>query len=119
MTGNHFLTFRCVGDEGHRKFICRRHRRGVDALDGGVVTDRNFVVPISGENQRDVAVFDAHEFVDAIDEDDAVLFGKCQCILNPGIARTDDDDGLAIVLIRIIELILHSRQIFAGHTELA
>ena len=71
------------------------------------------------EDRAFVAFLGAPEFVLAIDDDDVVLPCQSDCVLDRGIAGTDDDDGFTFVGIRIIELVLDEGQILAGNAELA
>ena len=108
VTGDRFLAGGGIGDKRHRKFVIRRDRGCVDAGHGGVVADGDLVFLVGSKNECDVAILHTHKFFNAVDQDDAILFGQRQCVLDTGIARADDDDGLVFVFCGIIELILHS-----------
>ena len=85
--------------------------RVVVALDGAVLDrlqDRGFV-----------ALLGAREFVLAVDDDDVVLFRERDRVLDRRVARADHGDHFAFVFVRIVELVLHERQVFAGTAELA
>ena len=70
-------------------------------------------------HQVDVALFDTREFVHAVDQNNAVVFGKRKRVLDAGIPGADHDNHFAVVFVRIIELVLHALKVFAGHTKLA
>ncbi len=61
----------------------------------------------------------AIEFVAAVDDDDLVVLGQGDGILDRRVAGADDDDGLAVVFVRIVELILHELRVLAGTAEFA
>ncbi len=48
-----------------------------------------------------------------------MLLRERERVLDRGIARADHDDGLAGVLVRIVELVLHAVEVLARHAQLA
>ena len=87
-------------------------RRGVvDALDPAAL-DRLL-------DRVQVAGLGAGELGPPVDDDDPVLLGERERVLDRGVAGADDHDRLARVLVRVVELVLHQRQLGAGHVELA
>ena len=88
-----------------RRALDRRDLRLVEALDA-LVVDRL-------ENRAEVALLHAHELIRAIDDEDAVLLREPERVLDGGIARADHDDGFVAVLVRIVQRVLHARQIVA------
>ena len=71
------------------------------------------------ENGGIVGFLGAGKLAVAVQDGDLVVTGQRQCVLNAGIAGADDDNALVLIFVRIVELILHVGQVFAGASELA
>ena len=70
-------------------------------------------------DQIRVALFDAWKLFMAVDQNDMVVFSQCQCVLDAGVTRANHDDGLALILVGVVELVLHAVEILTGHAKLA
>src|SRR5262249_21786374 len=91
----------------------------IDALRARVVVALDDAVLDRLQDRLLVALLGAPELVLAVDDDDVVLLRQADRVLDRRIAGADDDDRLAFVFVRIVELVLDERQVLAGHAELA
>ena len=95
-------------------------RSGIDAQRLGAKVAGQITGFDGVRDQREVAVLGPGEFPFAVDNDDVVLRGQRDCVLDRRVARADHDNGLGLILFRIVELVLHvARLLGAGHVELA
>ena len=67
----------------------------------------------------EVAFLAARELLVAVDQDDAVLLGERERVLDRRVAGADHDDGLVLVLVGVVELVLHELEVLARDAELA
>ncbi len=104
--------------QNHSAFFTANRKR-IDALGTRVVIALDRAVLDRFQDRRFVAFLGAREFVFAIDDDDVVLFRQRDRVLDRRIARADHRDDFAFVFVRIVELVLHERQVFTRASELA
>ncbi len=71
------------------------------------------------QHEGQVTFLAARELLVAVDEDDAILLGERQRVLDGGIARADDQDRLVLVFLGVVQLILHDAQVLARRAQLA
>lgn len=111
------LAVRCPDDQDTRFPVPVGGRLGphrgavIEALDDAVLDGSLYPVAIP--------FFGLVEIVAAVDDDDLVVRGQRDGVLDGGVPGPDHDDGLVLVFVRVVELILHEGQVFPGHTELA
>ncbi len=118
MAGHALLAFRRV--EHDRARLTGRFGF-LDALDVALVEARELDAGVVDGLQHgiEVALLGARELGPPVHDMHPVLLGQPQRVLDRRIAGTDHDNGLVAVGLRVVELVLDDRRIFAGHAELA
>ena len=97
--------------------VRRRNRPRFDPLRRGVVDALDPTALDRLLDRVQVAGLGPGELGPPVDDDDPVLLDERQRVLDRGVACADHDDRLARVLVRVVELVLHQRQLGAGHVQ--
>ena len=119
---DHAVAADMLGPAGGLGGEARRAAAGLDHFHAArrrAVAAFELAVLDRGEDQRQVAVLAAREFLVAVDHDHAVLLCQRDGVFDRRIAGADNDDGFVLVGLRIVELVLHDGKILARRPELA
>ncbi len=92
---------------------------GLDALGLSIREGHNFAFADGGLDQRYVGRLRVGKVGPAIDYSYVIVGGKPQRVLESGVSGPDDDNFLAFIFVRVIELILKQRKVGAGYGQLA